>query len=63
MLEYDNKIIIIDYKLKNIEDDAYIKQLKVYYDYVSSISNKEIKLYLYSILDEKLKEINISFVK
>ena len=63
MLEYDNKIIIIDYKLKSIEDDAYIKQLKVYYDYVSSISNKEIKLYLYSILDEKLKEINISFVK
>ena len=59
MLEYDNKIIIIDYKLKNIEDDAYIKQLKVYYDYVSSISNKEIKLYLYSILDEKLKEIKL----
>ena len=63
MLEYENEIIIIDYKLKNIEEDAYIKQLKVYYDYVSSISNKEIKLYLYSILDEKLKEIDISFVK
>lgn len=59
MLEYENEIIIIDYKLKNIEDDAYIKQLKVYFDYVSSISNKEIKLYLYSILDGNAKEIKL----
>ena len=30
MLEYDDEIKIIDYKLKNIDDDAYIKQLKKY---------------------------------
>lgn len=63
MLEYDKEIKIIDYKLKNIDDDAYIKQLNIYYDYVSSISDKTIKLYLYSVLDSNVKEIDINFVK
>lgn len=60
LLEYDNEIKIIDYKLKNIDDDAYIKQLEVYYNYIRSISTKEIKLYLYSIMDNKVKEVLIS---
>lgn len=59
MLEYDNEIKIIDYKLKNIDDEAYIKQLSVYYDYVSSVSSKNIKLYLYSILDNNVKEVSL----
>ncbi len=59
MLEYDNEIKIIDYKLKNIDDEGYIKQLSVYYDYISSMSNKRIKLYLYSIIDNKIKEIEM----
>jgi len=59
MLEYDKEIKIIDYKLKNIDDEAYIKQLNVYYDYLKSISDKDIHLYLYSILDKKLKEIKL----
>lgn len=57
MLEYEDKILIVDYKLKNIEDEAYIKQLKVYLDYIESISDKEVSLFLYSILDNKVKEI------
>lgn len=57
MLEYDKEIKIIDYKLKNIDDEAYIKQLSVYYDYISSISDKQVKLYLYSIIDNKIKEL------
>lgn len=57
MLEYDKEIKIIDYKLKNIDDAAYIKQLSVYYDYISSISDKQVKLYLYSIIDNKIKEL------
>lgn len=63
LLEYDKEIKIIDYKLKNIDDDAYIKQLNVYYDYVSSISDKPIKLYLYSVIDSNIREIDINFVK
>lgn len=58
VLEKEDEIIILDYKLKNIEDDAYIKQLLGYKDYISRKTNKRISLYLYSILDEKLKKID-----
>ena len=44
---------------KNIDDENYIKQLRVYYDYVKSISDKKVYLYLYSILDNKVKEIEV----
>ena len=55
----DNDLIkIVDYKLKNIDDEKYIEQLKVYYNYLKNIySNKEIKMYLYSIIDNELKEV------
>ena len=58
MLEYDNEIKIIDYKLKNIDDEAYKLQLNVYYEYVKSISKKKISLYLYSIMDNQVKEVS-----
>ncbi len=57
MLEYEDKIFIIDYKLKNIDDENYIKQLNIYYNYVKCISNKDVHMYLYSILDNVTKEI------
>ena len=57
MLEYEDKIFIIDYKLKNIDDENYIKQLNVYYNYVKCISNKDVHMYLYSILYNVTKEI------
>ena len=63
MLEYDDEIKIIDYKLKNILDDAYIRQLNVYYEYIRIVSDKKISLYLYSIIDhqvEKVKAVGIS---
>ena len=59
MLEYEDEIKIIDYKLKNIEDDAYIKQLNVYYEYMRSVSDKKISLYLYSIMDNQVKEVEV----
>ena len=57
MLEYNDYINIIDYKLKNISDDAYEKQLKGYQKYIQSKTNKKVHLYLYSILDNKLETI------
>ena len=54
MLEYDDHIDIIDYKLKNTNDSKYIDQLNGYRDYINSISNKKVNIYLYSILDEKI---------
>ena len=57
MLEYDNYIDIIDYKLKNVIDDNYKKQLYGYRDYISTKSKKKINLYLYSLIDMKLYKI------
>ena len=57
MLEYDNHIDIIDYKLKNVEDDKYLKQLNGYKEFVATKTNKVINLYLYSIVDTKFLKI------
>ena len=57
MLEYDDHIDIIDYKMKNINDLEYLKQLKGYQEYIKTKTNKPIKIYLYSIIDEFLKEL------
>jgi ATP-dependent exoDNAse (exonuclease V) beta subunit len=57
MLEYENHIDIIDYKLKNTVDENYVKQLNGYKKYISSISKKIVNTYLYSIIDEEITEV------
>jgi len=57
MLEYEDCIKIIDYKLKDIDDDAYLKQLNGYKKYIEGISNKKVETYLYSILLDEFKKI------
>ena len=54
MLEYDDHIDIIDYKLKNVSDENYIKQLNGYKSYIKSITNKPTNTYLYSLLEAKI---------
>ncbi len=49
--------IIIDYKLKNTKDDAYIQQLNGYKDMISKKLNLETSCYLYSIIDEVFVKI------
>ena len=44
---------------KNINDEEYLKQLNVYKEYILSKKNIRVKTYLYSIIEEKLYEINI----
>lgn len=58
LLEYSNHYKIIDYKLKNINDDEYIKQIKGYKTYIEKITNKKCETYLYSIIDNKLNKID-----
>ena len=58
MIEYDNNIKIIDYKLKNVDDDGYIKQLSGYKDYISKKSGKDVSIYLYSIINGELKRLD-----
>ena len=57
MLEYDNYIDIIDYKLMNINSEEYIKQLKGYKKYIENSFKKKVNLYLYSILNNEISEI------
>lgn len=57
MLEYDSHIDIIDFKLKNVVDENYKNQLNGYKKYIESITNKKVNTYLYSILNEDIKEI------
>ena len=58
MLEHSDYINIIDYKLKDLSSDEYINQLNGYKDYISTKTNKPINIYLYSILEGTIKEIN-----
>ena len=57
LLEYDDRIDLIDYKLKNITDDNYIKQLKGYQNYIETKVSKPVSIYLYSIIDGKFEQI------
>lgn len=59
LIEHDNYIDIIDYKLKYTLDDNYKRQLFGYKTYINKISNKPVNIYLYSIIDEELKKIDI----
>ena len=57
MLEYPDHFDIIDYKLKNIDDEAYSKQLTGYKNYIEGISNKKVYIYLYSLMDERYQKL------
>ena len=57
MLEYQDHIDIIDYKLNNTKDTNYLKQLQGYKDYIKTLTSKDINIYLYSILGESLEKL------
>lgn len=58
MIERDNDIDIIDYKLKNTKDEHYIAQLNGYKKYIEQQTSKKVHTYLYSIIDENIVEID-----
>ena len=57
LLVYNDSIKIIDYKLKNINDTAYLKQLNGYKSYIEKVFGKPTYIYLYSIIDNKLEKL------
>ena len=59
IVEYSDKVLIIDYKLSNIDDENYIKQLSIYKKYIENKINKNIETYLYSIINDELKKVNL----
>ncbi|MDD2505141.1 MAG: UvrD-helicase domain-containing protein, partial [Bacilli bacterium] len=58
LIEYEDHIDIIDYKLKNIKDKMYIDQLKGYKNYIYNKTKKKTNIYLYSLLDKNLVKID-----
>ena len=58
LLEDKDKIIIVDYKLKNIDDLYYDKQLNGYREFIENKTGKKTLCYLYSILDERVREVD-----
>ena len=58
MIMYPDHIDIIDYKLKNIIDENYIKQLNGYKKYIENKTKRHVNTYLYSILGEKIEKIS-----
>lgn len=57
LLVSDKEVIIIDYKLKNTNDKAYIDQLNGYMEVISNKLKLPTSCYLYSIIDEKFIKI------
>lgn len=57
LIETEDTIYVIDYKLREIDKESYIKQVQSYMKYIQSITHKKIEGYLYSILEERYKNI------
>ena len=57
MLEYDDFIDIIDYKLMNTTSPEYIDQLNGYKNYIENSFDKKANLYLYSIINNEFVEL------
>ena len=53
----EDHVEIIDFKLKNIDDEKYVLQLNTYRDYIKQLTNKPIELYLISAITGEVKEI------
>lgn len=62
ILEYETKLILVDYKLKNVVDEAYQKQLQGYYTFLKKKSVKPIKVYLYSLLEGVFTQVEMELL-
>lgn len=58
LIEDEDKYIVVDYKLKDIDHDYYDLQVSKYMEYIRSITNKKVEGYLYSIIDSKYRKID-----
>ena len=57
LIETKEKMIIIDYKLKNMEDPLYDKQLNGYREVIHEKTKKPVDCYIYSILENEFRRV------
>lgn len=53
----ENEIDIVDFKIKNISDKEYDKQLNVYKNFVKQYTDKEIKMFLLAAVSGEVREV------
>ena len=53
----EEEIYIVDFKLKNIDDEEYDKQLLTYKQYLKTISSKKIRMFLLSAISGEIREV------
>jgi ATP-dependent helicase/nuclease subunit A len=58
ILETEDELIIIDYKLSAIDKEEYRRQLGLYCEYLRDVSTKRVSAYLYSLMNEELMKVN-----
>ena len=51
LIDCGDYLMIVDYKLKNIDDINYDKQLNGYREFLEKKTGKRVECYLYSIID------------
>ena len=51
LVETDDELIVVDYKLSEINKEYYFDQVRGYMNYLKTISDKKISGYLYSIIE------------
>lgn len=57
LVEYHDHVVIIDYKLKHLDDQAYVQQLEGYKQYIKRMLNKPVVAYLYSLVDQNIIQV------
>ncbi len=57
LIDEGDSYTILDYKLKGIEDSSYDRQLNGYRRALIEKTHKPVRCYLYSLLDEKYREV------
>ena len=59
LLVFPAKVIIVDFKLKNLTDDAYRRQLEFYAAGIGRLFGLSVETYLYSLLDGEIESVAV----
>ena len=57
LIEYPDELVIIDFKLSDIDKPEYVTQVQGYMEFIRTISNKKVSGYLYSLTQKYLFKI------
>ncbi len=57
LIETDNELIVLDYKLDDVHKKEYEEQINTYVEYVKTKTTKNVSGYLYSLVKKELKKV------